>query len=411
MDHRTTDRRPPHYFPQFPSIWSRARPSHGFEYKMVEGKGPQFKHGHLMTGPWGEVVDLSARLAARTNKWSRFTLVAVAKADLGTGAMESWLRAFSETYNDALARRTSAFPKAPGRLATLPMHRARAALKEWSAPRKCPACAALIAPRFVERYFRRFVLPVYERIEGEGFAAFLTGRGDRARASGCLLPHQSASATPFESAIAAAHLIFGGVLDRLPKLVVCLPHRAAPSGLVGPAQPGLGKRTDLSTSERSPDEYLRRFYSTRWATPTTYSNIWSGIGADRVLMGAGLLLPSPTSNREIVADHPTLDAEAKRSIGRGERAPPAHSLEAVKFWERALRAAGLWRNMSRIAAAASEWSLWTAFTIVPPGCPGGSFKRNHIMKKFAVLLSAGALALRGRGQAQTRIVRARHLTR
>src|SRR5439155_1342479 len=29
---------------------------------------------------------------------------------------------------------------------------------------------------------------------------------------------------PFDTAIAAAHLVFGGVLDRFPKLEVCLPH-------------------------------------------------------------------------------------------------------------------------------------------------------------------------------------------
>ena len=29
---------------------------------------------------------------------------------------------------------------------------------------------------------------------------------------------------PFDTAIAAAYLVFGGVLDRLPKLQVCLPH-------------------------------------------------------------------------------------------------------------------------------------------------------------------------------------------
>ena len=55
-----------HYFPQdFLDLIAKRGPSHGFEYKMVEGKGPQFKHGHLVTGPVGpKFVDLDARLAA-----------------------------------------------------------------------------------------------------------------------------------------------------------------------------------------------------------------------------------------------------------------------------------------------------------------------------------------------------------
>ncbi len=55
-----------HYFPQsFLDLIAKHGPSHGFEYKIVEGKGPQFKHGHLITGPVGpKFVDLDARLEA-----------------------------------------------------------------------------------------------------------------------------------------------------------------------------------------------------------------------------------------------------------------------------------------------------------------------------------------------------------
>src|SRR5258706_12721882 len=48
---------------------------------------------------------------------------------------------------------------------------------------------------------------------------------------------------------------------------------------------------------------------------------------------------------------------------------------------------------------------WTAFTIVPPGWPGRVIQGGiTIMRKFAVLLFAGALALSGAvAQAQTRM--------
>ncbi|MFO0462098.1 MAG: hypothetical protein ACK50I_23335, partial [Burkholderiales bacterium] len=53
----------------YPDAWlrelSRRGPAHGLEWKDVEGKGPQFRYGHVTTGPAGpRFVDLDARLAA-----------------------------------------------------------------------------------------------------------------------------------------------------------------------------------------------------------------------------------------------------------------------------------------------------------------------------------------------------------
>src|SRR5258708_17774668 len=59
-----------HYFPEsFLDLIAKHGPAHGFEYQMIEGKGPQFKHGHLTTGPVGpKFVDLDARLSAMAEK-------------------------------------------------------------------------------------------------------------------------------------------------------------------------------------------------------------------------------------------------------------------------------------------------------------------------------------------------------
>src|SRR5262249_56933067 len=80
--------------------------------------------------------------------------------------------------------------------------------------------------------------PGFERIEASGLPLFLHPVE--------VIGHQRLATyyltnllgNPFESGIAAAHLIFGGVLDRLPKLVVCLPHSGgAFPRLVGPLHP------------------------------------------------------------------------------------------------------------------------------------------------------------------------------
>ena len=52
---------------------------------------------------------------------------------------------------------------------------------------------------------------------------------------------------PFDTAIAAAHLVFGGVLDRFPKLEVCLPH----AGGVTPYLMGRLSRTTPSRTRRT----------------------------------------------------------------------------------------------------------------------------------------------------------------
>jgi hypothetical protein len=51
----------------YPDAWlkrlAQLGPAHGLEYKDVPGKGPQFKHGYLATGPCGpRFIDLDARL-------------------------------------------------------------------------------------------------------------------------------------------------------------------------------------------------------------------------------------------------------------------------------------------------------------------------------------------------------------
>src|SRR3970282_1585006 len=54
-----------HYFPQpFLDLIAENAGSCGFEHRMIEGKGPQFKIGHLTTGPVGrKFVHLDSGLA------------------------------------------------------------------------------------------------------------------------------------------------------------------------------------------------------------------------------------------------------------------------------------------------------------------------------------------------------------
>ncbi len=106
---------------------------------------------------------------------------------------------------------------------------------------------------------------------------------------------------PFETALAAARLIFGGVLDRLPRLQVCLAH-------AGGALPYLFGRLDRvyrvrkearGALRRTPSAYLRRFtYDTIAHAEPALRYLISVVGADRVALGSdyrfdmGLLDPA-----------------------------------------------------------------------------------------------------------------------
>jgi aminocarboxymuconate-semialdehyde decarboxylase len=94
---------------------------------------------------------------------------------------------------------------------------------------------------------------------------------------------------PFDTAVAAAHLVFGGVLDRHPKLEVCLPHAGgALPYLVGRLTHGQAVRPETRGVARRPFErYLRRFtYDTITHSPPLLKFLIDTVGADRVMLGS-----------------------------------------------------------------------------------------------------------------------------
>ena len=94
---------------------------------------------------------------------------------------------------------------------------------------------------------------------------------------------------PFDTAVAAAHLVFGGVLDRCPRLEVCLPHAGgAMPYLMGRLTHGQGVRPETRGVARRPFErYLRRFtYDTISHSPRLLQFLVDLVGADRVMLGS-----------------------------------------------------------------------------------------------------------------------------
>jgi aminocarboxymuconate-semialdehyde decarboxylase len=95
---------------------------------------------------------------------------------------------------------------------------------------------------------------------------------------------------PYDTAIAVCKLIFGGVLDRHPKLDVSLPHGGgALPILIGRVDQGYRVRPEIKKMNvpRPPSEYLRRFtYDTVVHSKPVMEFIVKEVGADRIMIGS-----------------------------------------------------------------------------------------------------------------------------
>jgi aminocarboxymuconate-semialdehyde decarboxylase len=100
---------------------------------------------------------------------------------------------------------------------------------------------------------------------------------------------------PAEQSRAACSLIFGGVLERLPKLKVCLAHGGGSFPYtIGRIEHGFNMRPDLVATDnyRNPREYLPRLFFDSWvADPKALRYLLDTCGVDRVMLGTDYPFP------------------------------------------------------------------------------------------------------------------------
>ncbi len=99
---------------------------------------------------------------------------------------------------------------------------------------------------------------------------------------------------PFDTAIAVCHLIFGGVLDRHPRLPFTLPHgRGVLLMLMGRIDHGATVRPEIEKLRlpRPPSKYLDRFtYDTVVHSKSVMEFVIGEVGADRIMIGSDYCL-------------------------------------------------------------------------------------------------------------------------
>jgi aminocarboxymuconate-semialdehyde decarboxylase len=196
----------------------------------------------------------------------------------------------ARVYNDGLAAAHARYPDRFMGLATLPMQAPELAVEEAQRASALPGIRGVYIATHVlgrnldEPEFR----PVFACCEALGLPVFLHPvnpvGGDRMRKYHL----RNLIGNTTETGIAAASLIFGGVLDAFPRLDIVLPHAGGVlPALIGRLDHGATVRSELAHMKRPPSSYLRRFhYDTISHDDVALMNLIRQVGVDRVLMGS-----------------------------------------------------------------------------------------------------------------------------
>ena len=215
----------------------------------------------------------------------------------------------AQVYNDSLAALHLRYPDRFYGLLTLPMQAPALAVQELDRAANLPGMRGVyLATHVMGRNLDdKAYWPVYARCEALGLAILLhpVDPVGAERMKSYYL--RNFLGNPYDTGIAAASLMFGGVLDAFPKLEVVLPHAGGTfPALIGRMTHGSGVRPETRHMKKPPLEYLRRFhYDTISHSPQIMGDIIRMVGADRVVLGS---------------DHPA-DMSFERPVDFVERIP------------------------------------------------------------------------------------------
>jgi aminocarboxymuconate-semialdehyde decarboxylase len=228
-------------------------------------------------------------------------------------------------WNDGASAAHRAHPDRFVALATLPMGDPDRALAELERAAKLPGVRGIylgtnIAGRDLDD--PRFT-PVFAGIEALGLPVFLhplnTVGGDRVAKTYYLW---NLIGNPLDTAIAAAHLIFGGVLDRFPKLDIVLPHSGGVMPiLMGRWDHGVKLRPELKHMTQPPSAYLRRFtYDTICHSDAIMKFVIAQVGIERIMLGSDYCFDMGYERPVDIVDRLGLEAAQHEQVLRGTAA-------------------------------------------------------------------------------------------
>jgi aminocarboxymuconate-semialdehyde decarboxylase len=280
-----------HYFPEsYIALIAKRGPRVGTTVT-TDPQGRRFIQVGLLlrTGPITPLfIDIDARLKEMDRQGVKMHALSLTQPMVYWADDDLGLE-LSAAFNDAAS---AAHRKHPDRLigfAVLPMQNPKLALEELERAAKLPGIRGVYmatAVRDRELSDPSF-FPVYERIADLGLPLFLHPmmiNNERMKQFYLI----NLCGNPFDTALAASHLIYGGVLDAFPKLDICLPHAGGALPILrGRLDRGFHTRQECKTIPRPPSEYLKRFtYDTISYDEEILQDLVDLVGADRIMIGS-----------------------------------------------------------------------------------------------------------------------------
>jgi len=243
----------------------------------------------LRTGPiTAPFIDFKERLAIMDRQGVRMHALSLTQPMVYWADDELSIK-LCVAFNDAVSAAHRAHPDRFIGFACLPFQSPRLALEELERAAKLPGIRGIYmatAVRDRELSDRSF-FPIYERIADLGLPIFLHPmmiNNERLKQFYLI----NTCGNPFDTAIAASHLIFGGVLDSFPKLEISLPHGGGALPILrGRLDRGFQIRAECKTIARPPSTYLKRFtYDTITYSEEQLEELVRLVGAERIMAGS-----------------------------------------------------------------------------------------------------------------------------
>jgi aminocarboxymuconate-semialdehyde decarboxylase len=257
----------------------------------VDDKGVTFIQVglHLRTGPITRTfIDLDERLKIMDRQGVGMHALSLTQPMVYWADDELGVQ-LCVAFNDAVSAAHKAHPDRLIGFACLPMQNPTLAVKELERAARLPGIKGVYfatAVRDRELSDRSF-FPVYERCEALGLPIFLHPmmiNNERMKQFYLI----NLCGNPFDTALAASHLIYGGVLDAFPKLEISLPHAGGVLPILrGRLDRGFYTRAECKTISKPPSSYLKRFtYDTISYDEEILEDLIKLVGAERILVGS-----------------------------------------------------------------------------------------------------------------------------
>ena len=308
-----------HYFPlAYLELIAAEGEAFGVTCDMDHPDGPVLNVGGQARNLEPRYFDLDARLASMDSQGVDVHALSLTSPMVYWAGDKLALR-LSQAFNDGCAAAHEAHPDRMFGLAMLPMHQPELAIGELERAARLPGIRGVyMATKIGDMELSdETLLPVFQRIEALGLPVFLHPNAVLEPARLAKFYLRNLIGNPTESAIAAAHLIFGEVLDNCPELVVCLPHGGGSFPyLVGRFHHGWGVRPECKAMLNGPIDYLRRFYyDTITHSAPALGYLIALVGTDRVMLGSDFCFDMGHQRPvEVVTGHGGIDAADQARI-------------------------------------------------------------------------------------------------